>query len=117
MPMRSHAGPDVACSPETLFDQVYGEYQRAVHAFFLGRTSDPDVAPDLLQETFLRVWRHRHSLGERDESQQRYWLCAIARNVLTDVYRSRATRSTAEEELKQQVTQEQSTSAGPDAQW
>ncbi len=115
--MGSCTRSDRSCSPEALFDQVYAEHHRAVHAFFLGRTNDPDIAPDLLQETFLRVWRHRHSLQERDENQQRYWLFAIARNVLTDFYHRRATRSTAEEELKQQVTHKQTTSDGPDAQW
>jgi RNA polymerase sigma-70 factor (ECF subfamily) len=64
-----------------------------VHAFFLGHTGDDQVASDLLQETFLRVWRHRGDLEEMPDEGQRYWLFSIGRNLLTDHYRRRAVRS------------------------
>ena len=83
------------------FEQAYEAHYRALYAYFFGRTADAEVAQDLLQETFLRVWRHRQRLAEHTSEQQRAWMFAIARNLLTDYYRRRASRSAAEETFAQ----------------
>lgn len=75
---------------EALFDRLYGDWARAVHAYLFGRTGDPQDALDLLQETFLRVWRARRTLGDRTEEQQRAWVFAVARNLVIDRYRHQA---------------------------
>lgn len=79
------------------FNALYAQHARPVHAYFLGHTGDNEVALDLLQETFLRVWRHREDLAEMAEDRQRYWLFGIGRNLLTDHYRRRAVRSVVQE--------------------
>jgi RNA polymerase sigma-70 factor, ECF subfamily len=93
---------DNLVSMRTLFEQAYEEYYQAFYAYFFGRTADAEVAQDLLQETFLRIWRHRQSLHEQT-GEQRAWIFAIARNLLTDYYRRRAIRSAAEDEFAQSV--------------
>lgn len=80
------------------FNQLYEEHRTAVHAYFVGRTSDAE-APDLLQETFLRVWRHLPSVRELTSARQRAWIFTVARNLTVDTYRSRATRETATTQL------------------
>jgi RNA polymerase sigma-70 factor, ECF subfamily len=75
------------------FNALYDRHARPVHAYFLGHTGDDQVASDLLQETFLRVWRHRADLETMPEERQRYWLFGIGRNLLTDHYRRQAVRS------------------------
>ena len=47
-----------------LFDALYEKHARRVHAFLLGRTGNDDVAADLLQDTFVRTWRHLDELRE-----------------------------------------------------
>jgi RNA polymerase sigma-70 factor, ECF subfamily len=84
---------------EALFDRCYDEQHRAVHAYFLARSGDPEVARDLLQETFLRVWRNVATLELLPVERQRFWLFAVARNLLTDWSRRRATHSSLREEL------------------
>lgn len=74
------------------FNAMYDGHARAVHAFFFGHTGDDQVASDLMQETFLRVWRHRADLEAMPEERQRFWLFGIARNLLTDHYRRQAVR-------------------------
>lgn len=74
------------------FDALYDRHARPVHAYFLGHTGDDQVASDLMQETFLRVWRHRADLEGMPEERQRYWLFGIGRNLLTDHYRRQAVR-------------------------
>ncbi|MBN1400784.1 MAG: sigma-70 family RNA polymerase sigma factor [Anaerolineae bacterium] len=75
-----------------LFDRLYAEHARGVHAFFLGRTGDPAVADELLQEAFLRAWQRLADVQAIPEERQRYWLYRVARNLLTDHYRRRAAR-------------------------
>ncbi|HHX43086.1 MAG TPA: RNA polymerase sigma factor [Chloroflexi bacterium] len=75
------------------FDGLYDRFARPVHAYFLGHTGDDQVALDLMQETFLRVWRHRAELEDMPEERLRYWLFGIGQNLLTDFYRRQAVRS------------------------
>lgn len=58
---------------------LYARHQAKVYALCYRMTGESHVAEDLVQETFLRVLRYRHSfLGE---SQFTTWLYRIARNV------------------------------------
>lgn len=77
---------------EAQFDRIYARDRDAIHAYFLGRTSDADLSLDLLQETFLRLWRRIGEVAHLDEEQQRRWIFAVARNLTIDSYRTGATR-------------------------
>jgi RNA polymerase sigma-70 factor, ECF subfamily len=88
-------------SLQTLFERAYDTSYQALYAYLFGRTADAEMAQDLLQETFLRVWRHRQKLSERTDEQQRAWMFAIARNLLIDSSRRRSVRSAAEDEFAQ----------------
>jgi len=81
------------------FDAVYAEHRQALHAFFLGRTSDPEQALDLLQECFLRVWRSQDALEALPPERRRFWLFSVARNLVVDHYRRRAAGQAAQDAL------------------
>jgi RNA polymerase sigma factor (sigma-70 family) len=81
--------------PVACFDQVYTTHQQALHAFFFARTNDAEVALELLQEAFLRAWRNCHVLQGMPGNEQRYWLFAVAKNLLTDYYRKQAVQASA----------------------
>ena len=98
---RNEDSTDGLPSLQTLFEQAYDTSYQALYAYLFGRTADAEVAHDLLQETFLRVWRHRQKLSEQTVEQQRAWMFAIARNLLIDSYRRRTIRSAAEDEFAQ----------------
>ena len=98
---RNEASTDGLPSLQKLFEQAYDTSYQALYAYLFGRTADAEVAQDLLQETFLRVWRHRQKLSEQTGEQQRAWMFAIARNLLIDSYRRRTIRSAAEDEFAQ----------------
>lgn len=51
---------------------------------------DPGRAEDLVQETFLRAWRHRDGLAAHGSA--RAWLFRVARNLAVDWYRRQAVR-------------------------
>jgi RNA polymerase sigma-70 factor (ECF subfamily) len=74
-------------SQVALFDALFEAHRRAVHAFHLGRTANPDTAADLLQETFLRAWRNIETLIPLSFEEQRFWLFRCARNLAIDHHR------------------------------
>ena len=65
-------------------------YQRRVLGLARSIVDDRELAEDLAQEAFVRVWRHASSYDPRRGSVES-WLLAIARNVALDARRSRRT--------------------------
>lgn len=80
---------------ENLFTEIFEANQRPVHAYLLGRVGDPELARDLVQETFLRVWRRLDEVASLPAPRRQAWIFTVARNLVTDTYRSRATREAA----------------------
>ncbi|MEM7537193.1 MAG: RNA polymerase sigma factor [Chloroflexota bacterium] len=72
---------------EPLFNQLYEAHYSSIYAYFLGQTGDAERSLDLLQETFVRAWRHMPKLVEMQESQHQYWLFSVAKNLYTDSLR------------------------------
>jgi RNA polymerase sigma-70 factor, ECF subfamily len=99
-----------------VFTQVFDRHRHAVHAYFLGRVSDPELARDLVQETFLRAWRRLSEVGPLPDGQQRAWIFTVARNLAIDSYRTGAARRAAEDALRHEATTRERTVAGPHAQ-
>ncbi|MCX6049486.1 MAG: RNA polymerase sigma factor [Chloroflexi bacterium] len=102
--------------PEAFFEQIYASHRQSLHAYFLGRTGDGEVALDLLQEIFLRAWRNLARLQEKAADQQRYWLFTVAKNLLTDYYRHQRVQTSAQTALHDQTLETLPTQKAPDAQ-
>lgn len=81
--VRAAAGDHVA------FEELVGRYQARVYRLACRLTSETD-APDIMQETFLQVYRHLPSF--RGDSQFRTWLYRIASNAALMHRRARARR-------------------------
>ena len=96
-----------------VFTELFDRHRHAVHAYFLGRVADPELARDLLQETFLRAWRRLSEIAPLPPDRQRAWLFAVARNLAIDSYRAGAARQAAEAALRHQATTAEATVAGP----
>src|SRR5688572_942563 len=88
---------------EALFDGLYEAHRLSLHAYLLGRTSDAELALDLLQEAFVRAWRNLDTVTTLPEPRQRAWLFAIGRNLVIDQYRARATRTAAQDALAAEI--------------
>jgi RNA polymerase sigma-70 factor, ECF subfamily len=99
---------------DAAFDGLYNEHQRTLHAFLLGRTGDPELALDLLQETFVRAWRNLDLLLALVPGRQRAWLFSTARNLVVDQYRSRATRTAAQDALIATIDPDDHLADGPE---
>jgi RNA polymerase sigma-70 factor (ECF subfamily) len=81
-----------AAGDTSAFEAIVHRYQARVFRLACRLTSDTD-APDVLQETFLQVYRHLPSF--RGESQLATWLYRIATNAAL-MHRRAAARRPAE---------------------
>lgn len=57
---------------------IYREHFHVVYLYALGLSGDSGVTEDVVQETFLKAWKHIDSF--RGECDIKTWLCRIARN-------------------------------------
>jgi RNA polymerase sigma-70 factor, ECF subfamily len=96
-----------------VFTRIFNRHRHAVHAYFLGRVADPELARDLLQETFLRAWRRLSEIGPLPDEQQRAWIFTVARNLAIDSYRASAARRAAEATMRHHAAIQRTTVAGP----
>jgi len=63
---------------------LYDRHARGLIGFFARRTGDPQLALDLLGETFVAVFEARESCRAIDDRQRAAWLYRIAANQLAD---------------------------------
>lgn len=77
----------VQAGDEAAFPLLYRRYERRLLAFLVPYVGHLALAEDILQETFLRVFRQRASYEPRGAF--RTWIFAIARNLALDQLRRR----------------------------
>ena len=67
--------------------ELYDRHAEAILAFLVRRTWDPEVAVDILAETFAVALEGRHRFRGRHDEAARAWLYGIARHELADYFR------------------------------
>jgi RNA polymerase sigma-70 factor, ECF subfamily len=71
--------------------QLYSHHAKALHGYVRRFCPDGTSADDIVQETFIRAWRHLPQL-RADGRPIRPWLFRVARNLLTDADRAARSR-------------------------
>lgn len=71
------------------FTVVFDEYKRPIFNYLLRMTQNRELADDLTQETFLRVYKGLPKF--RGDSSLSTWIYRIASNVSFDFFRSKKT--------------------------
>ncbi len=66
------------------FDALVGALTPELYRYAMGLCRNPEVAQDLVQETFLRAWRSQQTL--RDVQSARAWLYTILHNEHARLY-------------------------------
>lgn len=77
---------------EELVERLYTEHGRSLLAYATRLTGDPAAAEDVVQETLVRAWKHAGDLTVDGRGSVRGWLLTVARNLVTDRARARASR-------------------------
>jgi RNA polymerase sigma-70 factor (ECF subfamily) len=99
-------------------EELFRRYQRPLYQFVYRHLHDREMASDVVQETFLRVYNHRKRY--KPTARFSYWLYRIARNLCVDERRrywnrnvTDASSMTGEDTTTTDYMEMQSTS-GPD---
>ena len=94
------AGPDdlaliaaLAQGNNQALEMLYDRYAAVVYRLALRMLQSPEMAEDLVQEVFWRVWR-RASSFERERGRVAQWLFGIAHNLCVDELRRLRARPT-----------------------
>ncbi|HEX6451390.1 MAG TPA: sigma-70 family RNA polymerase sigma factor [Trebonia sp.] len=88
--IQNAARDEAARDADAAVRQLYARHAAALHVYVERFCPDRASADDIVQETFIRAWRHLPQLGS-DDRPVRPWLFRVARNLLIDA--SRAARS------------------------
>ena len=76
--------------------RAYDTHAGELYGFALRALDDRSMAEEAVQETFVRAWRAA-SRFDPSIGGVRTWLFAICRNVVVDLWRSRAARASRDE--------------------
>jgi RNA polymerase sigma-70 factor, ECF subfamily len=87
----------IAAGDRKAFEELYSLYHRRLARFLTRLTRHFDVAEEIINDTFLIVWRKARDF--RGESQPSTWILGIAYRRARNAFRS-ATRITAGENLE-----------------
>ncbi|MBW5446592.1 sigma-70 family RNA polymerase sigma factor [Cohnella sp. CFH 77786] len=72
--------------PKALLDELMTAYGKEVWNYAYSITRKWDMADDITQEVFIKVYRHLHSF--RRDASVKTWLLTITRNTAIDFQRS-----------------------------
>ena len=76
---------------DAVIRELYSDYAKALHGYVEQFCPDRTSADDIVQETFIRAWRHLPQLSA-DDRPIRPWLFRVARNLLIDANRAAQAR-------------------------
>lgn len=65
----------------TEYNRCVDEYSDALYAFMLKSTKDEELSKDLVQESFMRLWEHRH---EVEKAKSKSYLFTIGYHAMID---------------------------------
>ena len=94
--------------PDAAIRELYSHHAKALRGYVQLFCPDQASADDIVQETFIRAWRHlpRLSAGDRPV---RPWLFRVARNLLIDANRAARARPMT---VQEQAAGEHGTDSG-----
>jgi RNA polymerase sigma factor (sigma-70 family) len=68
------------------FKQLFDEHKKSVFAMALSILRDFELAEDVLQESFIKLFQH---MKHQEISNVKAWLISVSRNTALDLYRKK----------------------------
>ena len=103
----------IACGKVEAMDQLYYRYNRILYSLAYRMVADHQVAEDLIQDSFLAIWRRANSYSPQSGAA-RSWLVSIVHHRTIDYLRNIRRRSVMKEAPLEEVDLDESVSF-PDA--
>ncbi|MBI66025.1 MAG: hypothetical protein CMG64_07010 [Candidatus Marinimicrobia bacterium] len=86
-------------SDKKAFHQLFSDYHDMLFRFVIYRVQDRDIAEDITQETFLRIWKNRSSLIPKKSFFS--LIARISTNLCYDYFRHMEVRNRHKEQIPQ----------------
>ena len=83
------------------FRDLFSKYHQSLFNFVLYRLKDEVIADDIVQETFLRVWKHRNSIKPNQSFFS--YIAKISNNLCMDYFRHENVKLRHQEHIPQQT--------------
>ena len=93
---------------EEAFVALYNKYHRKLYYMALKMTRSDDIAQDVTQNVFIKVWETRTKLNPEQNFEA--YISVICRNIIFDLFR----KATQEEALKKELQQFAEIAESPD---
>ena len=79
------------------FEKLYDRHSRVVYSLLVRMVGERQVADELVQDVFLRLWRRAETFDEA-RGDLAPWLLTVARNIALDRIRSKAEKQRRSED-------------------
>ena len=89
----------LSAGEERAFRKLYDHYAEKVYSVALLHLKQPELAEDLVQSVFLKLWESRADLGEVQSFAG--WFYTLARNMIISSLRKQGTQASYLDFLKQ----------------
>jgi RNA polymerase sigma-70 factor (ECF subfamily) len=73
---------------EVAFNRIYERYHQSLHGVIFAIVKDQDVAEEILQDVFIKIWKNSESY-DADAGRFFTWALNISRNASIDYLRSK----------------------------
>lgn len=81
----------IANGDEGAVDELYDLFARRLYGFGVRLLSDPGLAEELVQETFVRIWREARKFDAK-KGGARTFIFTVARRIAIDLHRRPSSR-------------------------
>jgi len=68
-------------------EKLYRDWQHKIFHYIIFKTSDPEASQEILQETFLAIWKSAPSY--RNEAAPLTWIFSLAKRKISDFFREK----------------------------
>lgn len=84
-----------------LFEEIYHKYHNRFYFYVLSKTASEDLAEEVVQMSFIKVWEKRADLSDAYPIEVQ--IARIARSIMIDALRRKAVERSALEAIKLQA--------------
>ncbi len=97
---------EIKKADQVTFQVLYDQYHTKLFHYFLKRTRAQEIAKDLTQQSFIKLWLSRHTLSEAHTLDTQFF--TIANSVFIDHLRKQAVERKHQQHLKDDLDEQSS---------
>lgn len=93
---------EIKCGNKLVFEEIYHRFHNRFYYYVLNRTASEDLAEEVVQMSFIKIWEKRASLSPSFPIEVQ--IARIARSIMIDILRRKATERSALDAIKRNAS-------------